>query len=84
MREFLAVVTGVSADAEKQRIDDQQEEEEPGQFDSAPLQGANPADLAAAQAEAQKRAGVENTPSHNNTSPADFIAGLQRGGNNAK
>lgn len=84
MREFLAVVTGVSADAEKQRIDDQQAEEEPGQFDSAPLQGVNPADLAAAQAEAKKRAGVEDEPNQGNTSPADFIAGLQRGGKNAK
>lgn len=84
MREFLAVVTGVSADAEKQRIDDQQEEEEPGQFDSAPLQGVNPTDLAVAQAEAKKQAGVDDTPNHNNTLPTDFIANLQRGGNNAK
>lgn len=84
MREFLAVVTGVSADAEKQRIDDQQEEEEPGQFDSAPLQGVNPTDLAVAQAEAKKQAGVDDTSNHNNMSPTDFIANLQRGGNNAK
>lgn len=84
LREFGAAITGVSADAEKQRIDDQQEEEEPGQFDSAPLQGVNPADLAAAQAEAKKQAGVEGTPNQGNTSPADFIAGLQRGGKNAK
>ncbi len=51
LREFLATVTGVSADAEEQRLEDEKEQD-PDQnttpFDGAPLQGVNPADLAEA------------------------------------
>ena len=80
LREFLATVTGVSADAEEQRLEDEKEED-PDQnttpFDDAPLQGVNPADLAEAKQQAQKEQGP--------TSPVDFVAKLQqRGGNNAK
>lgn len=80
LREFLASVTGVSADAEEQRLDDEKEED-PSQnttpFDSAPLQGVNPADLAEAKRQAQEE--------QNPTNPTDFVAKLQqRGGNNAK
>lgn len=80
LREFLATVTGVSADAEEQRLADEKEED-PDQnttpFDDAPLQGVNPADLAEAKQQAQKEQGP--------TSPVDFVAKLQqRGGNNAK
>lgn len=80
LREFLATVTGVSADAEEQRLADEKEED-PDQnttpFDDAPLQGVNPADLAEAKQQAQKEQGP--------TSPVDFVARLQqRGGNNAK
>lgn len=81
LREFLATVTGVSADAEEQRLADEKEED-PDQnttpFDDAPLQGVNPADLAEAKQQAQKEQGP--------ISPVDFVAKLQqRGGdNNAK
>lgn len=80
LREFLSTVTGISADAEEQRLDDEKEED-PGQnttpFDNAPLQGVNPADLA----EAKNQAQAEQEP----TNPVDFIAKLQqRGDNNVK
>lgn len=80
LREFLATVTGVSADAEEQRLEDEQEQD-PNQnttpFDGGPLQGVNPVDLAEAKQQAQK----EQEPAN----PAELIAKLQqRGGNNAK
>lgn len=80
LREFLATVTGVSADAEEQRLEDEQEQD-PNQnttpFDGGPLQGVNPVDLAEAKQQAQK----EQDPAN----PAELIAKLQqRGGNNAK
>ena len=80
LREFLATVTGVSAGAEEQRLEDEQEQD-PNQnttpFDGGPLQGVNPADLAEAKQQAQK----EQEPAN----PAELIAKLQqRGGNNAK
>ena len=80
LREFLATVTGVSAGAEEQRLEDEQEQD-PNQnttpFDGGPLQGVNPADLA----EAKQRVQKEQEP----TNPAELIAKLQqRGGNNAK
>ena len=80
LREFLATVTGVSADAEEQRLEDEQEQD-PDQnttpFDAAPLQGVNPADLA----ETKQRVQMEQEP----TNPAELVAKLQqRGGNNAK
>lgn len=81
LREFLSTVTGVSADAEEQRLDDEKEED-PSQnttpFVDAPLQGVNPADLAEAKQQVQK--GQEPT------SPAELVAKLQQrgGGNNVK
>lgn len=80
LREFLATVTGVSADAEEQRLEDEQEQD-PNQnttpFDGGPLQGVNPVDLA----EAKQRVQKEQEPAN----PAELIAKLQqRGGNNAK
>lgn len=56
LREMISQVTGVSADAEKERIDDEKQENEgPGQFDDAPLKGVNPVDLAEAQAKAKQQ-----------------------------
>ncbi|WP_304133741.1 phage portal protein [Limosilactobacillus coleohominis] len=83
LREFLATVTGISADAEQQRIDDEKEKD-PDQdtygFNQAPLQGTNPADLAEAKAKAQQLAGQQQPQT-----PEEFIAQMQRkGGNNAK
>lgn len=80
LREFLATVTGVSAGAEEQRLEDEQEQD-PNQnttpFDGGPLQGVNPADLAEAKQRVQKK--------QEPTNPAELIAKLQqRGGNNAK
>lgn len=83
LREFLATVTGISADAEQQRIYDEKEKD-PDQdtygFNQAPLQGTNPADLAEAKAKAQQLAGQQQPQT-----PEEFIAQMQRkGGNNAK
>lgn len=83
LREFLATVTGVSADAEEQRLEDEKEED-PDQnttpFDDAPLQGVNPADLAEAKQQVQQQ--EQQRPSN----PVDFVAQLQqrRGDNDAK
>lgn len=81
LREFLATVTGVSADAEEQRLEKEQEQD-PGHnttpFDDSPLQGVNPADLAEAKQQAAKM--DQQKPSD----PVSFVADLQRGGNNAK
>ena len=81
LREFLATVTGVSADAEEQRLENEQEQD-PDQnttpFDDSPLRGINPADLAEAKQQAAK------LDQQNPADPVSFVAGLQRGGNNAK
>lgn len=75
LREFLATVTGVSADAEEQRLEDEQEQD-PNQnttpFDDAPLQGVNPADLAEAKQQVQQQ--EQQRPSN----PVDFVAQLQQ------
>lgn len=56
LREMISQVTGVSADAEKERINEEQEENEgKGTFNDAPLQGVNPVDLAEAQANARQQ-----------------------------
>lgn len=82
LREFLATVTGVSADAEEQRLENEQEQD-PDQnttpFDGGPLQGVNPADLY----EAKKQA-AEQLAQQKPSDPVSFVADLQRGGNNAK
>ena len=81
LREFLATVTGVSADAEQERLDEEAEQD-PDQntygYDQTPLQGVNPADLAEAKQQAQQQEPAKPMK------PTDFIAHLQRGGNNAK
>ena len=81
LREILANVTGVSADAEEQRLDDEREQD-PDQnttpFDGSALQGVNPADLAEARQQAQH----EERPQPE--SAVDFISRLQRGDNNVK
>ncbi len=79
LREYLATVTGVSADAEERRLEDEQEQD-PNQnttpFDNSPLQGVNPADLAEAKRRIQQQKPM---------SPVDFVSSLQhRGDNNAK
>lgn len=83
LREFLATVTGISADAEQQRINDEKEQDPDHDtygFNQAPLQGTNPADLAEAKAKAQQLAGQQQPQT-----PEEFIAQMQRkGGNNAK
>lgn len=82
LREFLASVTGVSADAEEQRMENEQEQD-PDQnttpFDGGPLRGVNPADLY----EAKKQA-AEQLAQQKPSDPVSFVADLQRGGNNAK
>lgn len=56
LREMISQVTGVSADTEKERINEEQEENEgQGTFNDAPLQGVNPVDLAEAQANARQQ-----------------------------
>lgn len=56
LREMISQVTGVSADAEKERINEEQEENEgQGTFNDAPLQGVNPVDLAEAKANARQQ-----------------------------
>lgn len=56
LREMISQVTGVSADAEKERINEEQEENEgQGTFNDAPLQGVNPVDLAEAQVNARQQ-----------------------------
>ena len=80
LREFLATVTGVSADAEQERLDEEREED-PDQntfgYNQAPLQGVNPVDLAEAKRQVQQE---QEKP----MSLTDFVAHLQRGDNNAK
>lgn len=77
LREFLATVTGVSADAEEKRLDEEREQD-PDQnttpFDNGPLQGVNPADLAEARQQAQREQPQQPE------SAVDFVARLQRGG----
>ena len=83
LRELISSVTGVSSDAENERIEDQKQQEEPGQFDGAPLQGVNPADLAEAQRKLQSQGQQPQQPK----SAEDLVLKLQRGelgGNNAQ
>lgn len=82
IREFLATVTGVSADAEEQRMDEEAEKD-PNQnttpFDGSQLQGANPADLAEARAQlAQQQQGQQKQPTQDQMSPEDFVWLTQR------
>lgn len=80
LREMLSQVTGVSADAEKERVDEEREESEgQGQFDDAPLQATNPVDLAEAQRQVQGQQPQK-------PSLEQFVAQLQqkRDDNNAK
>ena len=82
LREFLATVTGVSADAEEQRIKDEREEDPDTNttpFDAGPLQGANPADVA----EAKRRLGLDSQQPSQPRTPESFVASLQ-GGNHSK
>lgn len=87
LREFLATVTGVSADAEEQRLEDEQEQD-PNQnttpFDDAPLQGVNSADLYEAKKQAAEKLTQQGQQKPMN--PVDFVAQLQqrRGDNDAK
>lgn len=82
LHEFLAAVTGVSADAEEQRLEDEKKQD-PDQnttpFDCAPLQGVNPADLAEARQKAQQSSEQQLTPEQ-------FVMKLQQknGDQNAK
>ena len=82
MREFGASVTGVSADAEEQRIDDEQANEQQGQFDPTALQGVNPADLAEAKQKALQN--LQQQGQQPPMSPTDFLMNAQRSDNNAK
>lgn len=82
LREFGASVTGVSADAEEQRIDDEQANEQQGQFDPTALQGVNPADLAEAKQRASQN--LQQQGQRPPMSPTDFLMNAQRSDNNAK
>lgn len=82
MREILATVTNVSADAEEQRVEEEQQQDPDTNtydFNGAPLQGANSADVA----EAKQQAGLDNQQQQPRT-PEELIARLQQGGNDAK
>lgn len=78
LREFGAAVTGISADAEDQRMEDEKVKEEPGQFDGGLLQGVNQADLAEAKQKAMQNVGRQQM------SPAQFMANLRRSDPDAK
>ncbi|MCD7138786.1 phage portal protein [Limosilactobacillus balticus] len=60
--EMLSQITGKSAQAEMKRIKKQQQKEEPGGFDDAPLRGVNQADLEAAKQQAKKNIGPTTKP----------------------
>lgn len=85
LREILATVTGVSADAEEKRIDDEKEQDpntNTTPLDVGPLQGANPADVAEAKRQvAQKMQQEGEQPP---MSATDFLIHTQRSGKNAK
>ncbi|NMV48474.1 phage portal protein [Lactobacillus reuteri] len=87
LREYLATVTGVSADAEEQRLEDEQEQD-PNQnttpFDGGLLQGVNSADLYEAKKQAAEKLTEQGQSKPMN--PVDFVSSLQqrRGDNNAK
>lgn len=90
LREFISTVTGVSADAEEQRLKDEAEQD-PDQnttpFDGSQLQGANPADLAEAKAKLAQQ-GLQD-PRQPKMTPEQFIIQQQQnkangGGQNAK
>ena len=82
LREFGASVTGVSADAEEQRIDDEQANEQQGQFDPTALQGVNSADLEEANRKALRN--LQQQGQQPPMSPTDFLMNAQRSDNNAK
>ena len=82
LREFGASVTGVSADAEEQRIDDERANEQQGQFDPTALQGVNPADLAEAKQKALQN--LQQQGQQPPMSPTAFLMNAQRSDNNVK
>ena len=82
LREFGASVTGVSADAEEQRIDDERANEQQGQFDPTALQGVNSADLEEANRKALQN--LQQQGQQPPMSPTDFLMNAQRSDNNAK
>lgn len=85
LREFMATVTGVSADAEEQRLEEEKEQDpdvNTTTLDAGPLQGVNPADLAEAKRQvAQKMQQEGEQPP---MSATDFLIHAQRSGKNAK
>ena len=84
LREMISQVTGVSADAEKERINEEQEENEgQGTFNDAPLQGVNPVDLAEAQAKAQQEVPEAQPKTMNDLFDA-MRSGQQKSDSNAK
>ena len=85
LREFLATVTGVSADAEEQRLEDEKKQDPDANttpLNEDPLQGVNPADLE----EAKRR--IAQSMQQNGDQPpmsaTDFLIHTQRSGKNAK
>lgn len=82
LREILATVTGVSAEAEEQRLEDEQEEDQDQNttsFDGSPLQGTNPADLAEAKQKLAQQGQQE--PSEDSQTPQQFILNQMRNNN---
>lgn len=82
LREILATVTGVSAEAEEQRLQDEQEEDQDQNttpFDGSPLQGTNPADLAEAKQKLAQQGQQE--PSEDSQTPQQFILNQMRNNN---
>lgn len=79
LREFGAPVTGVSADAEEQRLQDEAEQD-PDQnttpFDGSQLQGVNPADLAEAKAKLEQQG--QPDPRQPKMTPEQFVLSQQR------
>lgn len=79
LREIISTVTNVSADVEEQRVDDEKDDDADTNsfaFNGAPLQGANPADVAEARRQIQQEQGSQ---AQQPKTAADLIANLQRG-----
>lgn len=85
LREFAESVTGIDAETEANRVDDEkQDEDNPFEFNQAPLQGANPADVAEAKAKLIQQGKIQQPEKPMN--PEDLMRQmrqLQRGDGNA-
>ena len=74
LREFGEKVTGVDADTEEKRMDDEKPQDY--EFNGAPLQGANPADVEAAR---QQLADQGITEPHQPNDPGELLRQMRHG-----